>query len=137
MAEDASLPEAAGAEIPVSGDSPTVDAWDCRPLGISAFCLLGVADLRPELLYDRHRSLVRSRTSLAMASKAAEYLSLLVLDSATINSAKSSNRSWSFWAAISLSTKFRCRSIEACANASNRMGRGVVADLSSVSESGD
>jgi hypothetical protein len=56
----------------VSGDSPTVDACDFLSFGIDMPEALGVTDLRPVVPYDRHKSLVKSRTSLAMESKAAE-----------------------------------------------------------------
>lgn len=54
--------------------------------------VVGVAERRPPP-YERHISRVKSSMSLAINSNAAEYRSLRILDSVTINSANSSSRS--------------------------------------------
>lgn len=88
--------------------------------------MFGVADLRPELPYERHKSLVKSIISPAIASKAPEYRSRRSRDSVTMNSANSSSLSWSVSAAISFSMNCRCRSMEARAKACVSVGFGVL-----------
>jgi hypothetical protein len=90
---------------------------------------LGVTALRPDVLCERHKSLVRSMTSPApIASNALAYRSRRSLDSATKNSAKSSSRSSSFSAYISFSMKARCRSIDVWAKASRSVVSGGWSD---------
>lgn len=130
--EDAGLAAVVGidSESLVSGDSPEIDSG-CLLLGIEGVIwLLGVIALRPDVLLERQRSLVRSITPPAMASKAPQYRSRRNLDSLTINSAKSSSRSSSLSACISFSMKARWRSIDAWANASRSVGLGVLTDES-------
>lgn len=73
-AEDAGLTAVVGIELEslVSGDPPAKDVCDFLPLSLGVvICVLGVADRRPTVPYERHISLVRSMMSPAMSSKAA------------------------------------------------------------------
>lgn len=73
--EDAGLTAVVGMESDglVSGDSPETDP-DCLLLEYEGVIwALGVTALRPDILFERHRSLVKSMTSPApIASKAPE-----------------------------------------------------------------
>jgi hypothetical protein len=135
--EDAGLVAVVGRDSDglVSGDSPEMEPERLLFSTEGVVCALGVIALRAAaVLLERHKSLVKSMTSPAIASKAPEYRSRRNLDSVTMKSAKSSSLSSSFSACISFSMKSRCRSTDAWANASRLTGFGVRRDDSSTFE---
>lgn len=101
------------------------DTAECCWLSAGGIEEVSLLDCFP-LARGRHMSRVRSITSPAIASKADEYRSLLNRDSLTTNSANSSSRSLSDFAAASLSVNLRCLSIDESAKGSDtEIGSGT------------